>query len=109
MLEEQSSTYYFVLKSIFLMAPNFQKDKLKVIYSIFFSKDIPINLGLSHLKLFNNHFHLKQNYEKAIGLYFSEVSLLINRMINASIKELFDKYTKELIKYSEVITNSISE
>ena len=51
--------------------------------------------------MFNDHFHLKQNYEKAIAPYFSEVSLLINRMMNASRKEVFDKYTKELLKYSE--------
>ena len=102
MLEEQSSAYHFVPKSIFLMALNFQKDNLKVIYSdSFSSQDILINLELSHVKLFNNHFHLKQNYEKAIGPYFSEVSLLINRMMNTSSQEIFDKYMTELLKYSE--------
>ena len=68
---------------------------------VFITKDILIDLGLSHVKLFNDHFHLKQNYGKAIGPYFSEVSLLINRMKNASSKEIFDKYTKDLLKYSE--------
>ena len=92
----------FCVKIHFLIAPNFPKDNLKVIYSNFFlSNDILIDLGLSHVKLFNKHFHLKRNYEKAIRPYFSDVSLLINRMMNASSKEVFDKYTKELLKYSE--------
>ena len=91
-----------MLKPIFLIAPNFSKDNLKVIYSdVFFSKDILIDLRLSHVKSFNDHFHLKQNYEKAIGLYYSEVGLLISRMMNARTKEIFDEYTKEVLKYSE--------
>ena len=48
-----------------------------------------------------NHFHLKQNCEKAISPYFSKVSLLINRMINARSEKVFDKYTKKVLKYSE--------
>ena len=52
-------------------------------------------------KIVQRSFSSKANYEKAICPYFSEVSLLINRMMNASSKEVFDKYTKELLKYSE--------
>ena len=66
-----------------------------------FSEDILIDLEPSHIKLSNNHLHLKQNYEKTIGPYFSEVSLLINRMMNASSKEVFDKFIKDILKYSE--------
>ena len=82
------------------MAPNLPKNNLRVIYSnvFFFAEDILIDLGLSHIKLFNDHFHLKQNYEKAIGPYYSEVSPLINRMMNSSSKEIFDKYSKKLLK-----------
>ena len=66
-----------------------------------FSEDILIDLEPSHIKLSNNHFHLKQNYEKTIGPYFSEVGLIINRMMNSNSKEIFNNYTKELLKYSE--------
>ena len=60
MLEGRLSAYYFVLESIFLMAPNFPNDNLIVIYTNgFFSKDILIDLELSHVKLFNDNFHLK--------------------------------------------------
>ena len=48
----------------------------------------------------SNYSTIKQNHEKVIGPYFSEGSLLINRM-NSSNKEIFDKYMKELPKYSE--------
>ena len=51
--------------------------------------------------MFNDHFHLKQNYEEAIGPYNSEISQLTNRMMNSSSREIFDKYTKELLKNSE--------
>ena len=33
MLEERNTKYYFVLKSIFLMAPNYKKHNFKVIYA----------------------------------------------------------------------------
>ena len=47
MLEERNTAYYFVLKSIFLMAPNHKKHNLKVVYADgFFSKDILIELDL---------------------------------------------------------------
>ena len=81
------------------MTPNFAKEKLLI--PIVFSRDILIDLGLPHVKLFDDLLHLKQHYEKAIGPYYSEVSLLINRMMNANSKDIFYKYNKELLKYSK--------
>ena len=33
MLEERNTAYFFGLKLIFLMAPNYKKDNLKVVYA----------------------------------------------------------------------------
>ena len=54
--EEQSSAYYFILKSIFLMAPNFPKDNLKVVSSDVFFKNFLIELGLSPCQIVQRSF-----------------------------------------------------
>ena len=98
MLEERNTTYYFVLKSILLMAPNYKKHNLKDIYADgIFSKDIVIKLDLHHVKLFNNCFHLKMNYEKSVGPIYNKMSHLINMIMNASSEEKFNQYTKNLL------------
>ena len=63
-----------------------------------FFKDILIDLGLLCGKLFNDPFHVNQNYEQSIGPYISEFSILINQIMNTSSKGIFDKYAEELLK-----------
>ena len=57
------------------IAPNFQKNNIKIIYFDVFSKEILIDLGHIHVKLFNNHFYLKQNYEKQLVPILKSVHL----------------------------------
>ena len=58
----------------------------------FFPIDILFDLRLLHVKLFNDHFHHKQ---------VLNILKLVNRTMNASSKNIYHKYTKELIKYSD--------
>ena len=52
-----------------------------------FSKDILNNLDLHHIKLFNDHFHLKMKYLKSIGAIFYEIRHLINKIMNESSED----------------------
>ena len=53
----------------------------------FFSEDIVNKLDPHHIKLFNNHFHLKMNDVKSAGPIFHEISHLSDKIMNEFSKD----------------------
>ena len=80
------------------MALNYKIENLKVIYMrMDFILNILNKLDLYHIKLFNDHFHLKINYDKSVGPIFHKTSHLINKIMNASSDDKFNQYKKDLL------------
>ena len=90
MVEKRHESYVFILQSIFMMAPRVSKHSVKVIFGDeFISQEILSKAGMETTKLFNDHFHLKQNIEMKLGGSYDSVYQDIVGMLQADSKDSF--------------------
>ena len=67
---ELDEAYMFVINSALEMAPNVDPTNIGVVFGDqFFTKELIIASGLTHAKLFYDHYHLGPNQEKELGSF----------------------------------------
>ena len=88
-LEERIDAYVFILNSLFKMTPTFDKNNLSVIFGDEFITDkILLGTGLHHVKIFNDHYHLKDKYERRLGNLYRRASQYISNIFCAKSKKI---------------------
>ena len=99
MMAEREESYKFMIKCALEMSPNVYPKNIKVVFGDeFFTQDMMKSFGLLNAKLFHDHWHLKLNQEKSLGIFlYDRAKENLTNMMLSSSEEMFDKYMGLLI------------
>ena len=71
MISEIEESYKFMIKCALDMSPNINLKNINVIFGDkFFNQDMIISFSLPNAKLFHDHWHLKLNQKKYLGIFY---------------------------------------
>lgn len=91
-VSERIDAYKFILKSLFQMAPQFDKTLVKVIFADEFLNQTTLDdVGMSQTRLIYDHYHLHLNWLKTIGpLYTMMYRPTFTQILNADSEHRFN-------------------
>ena len=93
-MNERVVSYKFMIESALQMCPKIDPSNIKVVFADeFLSQETITSSGLSKAKLFHDHWHLKLNQEKELGLHlYAKCKPKLDRLMAANTEELFMNY-----------------
>ena len=96
-VSERIDAYKFILKSLFQMAPQFDKTVVKVIFADEFLNQTTLDdVGMSQTRLIYDHYHLHLNWLKSIGpLYTMVYRPMFTQILNADSENKFNFLVQE--------------